>query len=118
MIQVERESAELRADEIESRVNSGSMDGLNVTLRPRSTIPTSVTALSLASASPPVSGRSTPKMASRSTAHELGVMTLVSNHSTTHAIKSLLHTITGQYVRFPFFFFFTKRFVKNKITLL
>ncbi|TST85796.1 Liprin-alpha-2 [Bagarius yarrelli] len=76
MIQVERESAELRADEIESRVNSGSMDGLNVTLRPRSTIPTSVTALSLASSSPPVSGRSTPKMASRSTAHELGVMTL------------------------------------------
>ncbi|KAK3536844.1 hypothetical protein QTP86_027040, partial [Hemibagrus guttatus] len=76
MIQVERESAELRADEIESRVNSGSMDGLNVTLRPRSTIPTSVTALSLTSSSPPVSGRSTPKMASRSTAHELGVMTL------------------------------------------
>uniref|UniRef100_A0A8B9K2H8 PTPRF interacting protein alpha 4 n=1 Tax=Astyanax mexicanus TaxID=7994 RepID=A0A8B9K2H8_ASTMX len=76
MIQVERESAELRADEIESRVNSGSMDGLNVTLRPRSTIPTSVTALSLASSSPPVSGRSTPKMASRSAAHELGIMTL------------------------------------------
>lgn len=80
MIQVERESAELRADEIESRVNSGSIDGLNVTLRPRSTIPTSVTALSLTSSSPPVSGRSTPKMASRSTAHELGVMTLV-NHA-------------------------------------
>ncbi|XP_022538434.1 liprin-alpha-4 isoform X9 [Astyanax mexicanus] len=79
MIQVERESAELRADEIESRVNSGSMDGLNVTLRPRSTIPTSVTALSLASSSPPVSGRSTPKMASRSAAHELGIMTLPSD---------------------------------------
>ncbi|XP_060766142.1 liprin-alpha-4 [Neoarius graeffei] len=79
MIQVERESAELRADEIENRVNSGSMDGLNVTLRPRSTIPTSVTALSLASSSPPISGRSTPKMASRSTAHELGVMTLPSD---------------------------------------
>ncbi|XP_062842575.1 liprin-alpha-4 isoform X3 [Trichomycterus rosablanca] len=79
MIQVERESAELRADEIESRVNSGSIDGLNVTLRPRSTIPTSVTALSLTSSSPPVSGRSTPKMASRSTAHELGVMTLPSD---------------------------------------
>ncbi|XP_073771468.1 liprin-alpha-4 isoform X34 [Danio rerio] len=77
MIQVERESAELRADEIESRVNSGSMDGLNVTLRPRSSIPTSVTALSLASSSPPVSGRSTPKLTSGSTAHELGIMTLV-----------------------------------------
>lgn len=76
MIQVERETAELRADEIESRVNSGSMDGLNVTLRPRSTIPTSVTALSLASSSPPVSGRSTPKMTSGSMAHELGIMTL------------------------------------------
>ncbi|KAJ8258289.1 hypothetical protein COCON_G00173010 [Conger conger] len=34
MIQVEKESAELRADEIESRVTSGSMDALNVTLRP------------------------------------------------------------------------------------
>uniref|UniRef100_A0A672RSK1 Liprin-alpha-2-like n=1 Tax=Sinocyclocheilus grahami TaxID=75366 RepID=A0A672RSK1_SINGR len=77
MIQVERESAELRADEIESRVNSGSMDGLNVTLRPRSSIPTSVTALSLASSSPPVSGRSTPKLTSGSAAHELGIMTLV-----------------------------------------
>ncbi|CAB1314932.1 unnamed protein product, partial [Coregonus sp. 'balchen'] len=50
MIQVERESADLRADEIESRVNSGSMDGLNVTLRPR-TMPTSATAQSLASSS-------------------------------------------------------------------
>uniref|UniRef100_A0A4W5JZA0 PTPRF interacting protein alpha 4 n=1 Tax=Hucho hucho TaxID=62062 RepID=A0A4W5JZA0_9TELE len=61
MIQVERESADLRADEIESRVNSGSMDGLNVTLRPR-TMPTSATAQSLASSSsPPTSGRSTPK---------------------------------------------------------
>ncbi|KAG5275200.1 hypothetical protein AALO_G00144700 [Alosa alosa] len=80
MIQVEKESAELRADEIESRVNSGSMDGLNVTLRPRPSMPTSVTALSLASScSPPVSGRSTPKMASRSAAHELGIMTLPSD---------------------------------------
>ncbi|XP_016134279.1 liprin-alpha-2-like [Sinocyclocheilus grahami] len=79
MIQVERESAELRADEIESRVNSGSMDGLNVTLRPRSSIPTSVTALSLASSSPPVSGRSTPKLTSGSAAHELGIMTLPSD---------------------------------------
>ncbi|XP_057218123.1 liprin-alpha-4 [Triplophysa rosa] len=79
MIQVERENAELRADELESRVNSGSMDGLNVTLRPRSSIPTSVTALSLASSSPPVSGRSTPKMTSGSAAHELGIMTLPSD---------------------------------------
>uniref|UniRef100_A0A669DR14 PTPRF interacting protein alpha 4 n=1 Tax=Oreochromis niloticus TaxID=8128 RepID=A0A669DR14_ORENI len=61
MIQVERESADLRSDEIESRVNSGSMDGLNVTLRPRA-LPTSATAQSLASSSsPPTSGHSTPK---------------------------------------------------------
>uniref|UniRef100_A0A674PKT0 PTPRF interacting protein alpha 4 n=1 Tax=Takifugu rubripes TaxID=31033 RepID=A0A674PKT0_TAKRU len=61
MIQVERESADLRSDEIESRVNSGSMDGLNVTLRPRA-LPTSATAQSLASScSPPNSGHSTPK---------------------------------------------------------
>ncbi|XP_036386938.1 liprin-alpha-4 isoform X2 [Megalops cyprinoides] len=79
MIQVEKESAELRADEIESRVTSGSMDALNVTLRPRSSIPTSVTALSLASSSPPVSGRSTPKLSARSAAHELGIMTLPSD---------------------------------------
>ncbi|KAL4622423.1 liprin-alpha-4 [Arapaima gigas] len=79
MIQVEKESAELRADEIESRVTSASMDGLNVTLRPRPSIPTSVTALSLASSSPPVSGRSTPKLSARTAAHELGIMTLPSD---------------------------------------
>lgn len=77
MIQVERESADLRADEIESRVNSGSMDGLNVTLRPRA-LPTSATAQSLASScSPPNSGHSTPKHHSRNTSHHLGIMTLV-----------------------------------------
>ncbi|MBN3323100.1 LIPA2 protein, partial [Atractosteus spatula] len=70
MIQEEKESAELRAEEIESRVTSSSMDGLNMPpLRPRSSIPTSVTALSLASSSPPVSGRSTPKLSSRTAAH-------------------------------------------------
>uniref|UniRef100_A0A673WVC5 PTPRF interacting protein alpha 4 n=1 Tax=Salmo trutta TaxID=8032 RepID=A0A673WVC5_SALTR len=76
MIQVERESADLRADEIESRVNSGSMDGLNVTLRPR-TMPTSATAQSLASSSsPPTSGRSTPKHNTHNASHQLGIMTL------------------------------------------
>ncbi|XP_069046408.1 liprin-alpha-4 isoform X2 [Lepisosteus oculatus] len=80
MIQEEKESAELRAEEIESRVTSSSMDGLNMPpLRPRSSIPTSVTALSLASSSPPVSGRSTPKLSSRTAAHELGIMTLPSD---------------------------------------
>uniref|UniRef100_A0A8C9Y7F7 PTPRF interacting protein alpha 4 n=1 Tax=Sander lucioperca TaxID=283035 RepID=A0A8C9Y7F7_SANLU len=76
MIQVERESADLRSDEIESRVNSGSMDGLNVTLRPRA-LPTSATAQSLASStSPPNSGHSTPKHHSRNASHHLGIMTL------------------------------------------
>lgn len=78
MIQVERESADLRADELESRVNSGSMDGLNVTLRPRA-LPTSATAQSLASSSsPPTSGHSTPKHHGRNPSHHLGIMTLVS----------------------------------------
>uniref|UniRef100_A0A3P9N5T1 PTPRF interacting protein alpha 4 n=1 Tax=Poecilia reticulata TaxID=8081 RepID=A0A3P9N5T1_POERE len=79
MIQVERESAELRSEEIESRVNSGSMDGLNVTLRPRA-LPTSATAQSLASSSsPPTSGHSTPKHHGRNTSHHLGIMTLPSD---------------------------------------
>ncbi|XP_062324434.1 liprin-alpha-4 isoform X3 [Osmerus eperlanus] len=79
MIQVERESADLRSDEIESRVNSGSMDGLNVTLRPRA-LPTSATAQSLASStSPPNSGRSTPKHHARNASHQLGIMTLPSD---------------------------------------
>uniref|UniRef100_A0A7N6AZU0 SAM domain-containing protein n=1 Tax=Anabas testudineus TaxID=64144 RepID=A0A7N6AZU0_ANATE len=79
MIQVERESTDLRSDEIESRVNSGSMDGLNVTLRPRA-LPTSATAQSLASStSPPTSGHSTPKHHSRNTSHHLGIMTLPSD---------------------------------------
>ncbi|TNN50304.1 Liprin-alpha-4 [Liparis tanakae] len=79
MIQVERESADLRSDEIESRVNSGSMDGLNVTLRPRA-LPNSATAQSLASSSsPPTSGHSTPKHHSRNASHHLGIMTLPSD---------------------------------------
>nr|XP_005987665.1 PREDICTED: liprin-alpha-4 isoform X3 [Latimeria chalumnae] len=80
MIQEEKESTELRAEEIENRVTSGSMDGLNLPqLRKRTSIPTSLTALSLASSSPPMSGRSTPKLSSRSAAHDLdrmGIMTL------------------------------------------
>uniref|UniRef100_A0A3P9MBK9 PTPRF interacting protein alpha 4 n=1 Tax=Oryzias latipes TaxID=8090 RepID=A0A3P9MBK9_ORYLA len=79
MIQVERESADLRSGDIESRVNSGSMDGLNVTLRPRA-LPTSATAQSLASSSsPPNSGHSTPKYHGRNASHHLGIMTLPSD---------------------------------------
>ncbi|KAB0389460.1 hypothetical protein E2I00_011887 [Balaenoptera physalus] len=80
MIQEEKESTELRAEEIETRVTSGSMEALNLTqLHKRGSIPTSLTALSLASASPPFSGRSTPKLTSRSATQDLdrmGVMTL------------------------------------------
>uniref|UniRef100_A0A8D1C5G4 PTPRF interacting protein alpha 4 n=1 Tax=Sus scrofa TaxID=9823 RepID=A0A8D1C5G4_PIG len=83
MIQEEKESTELRAEEIETRVTSGSMEALNLTqLCKRGSIPTSLTALSLASASPPLSGRSTPKLTSRSAAQDLdrmGVMTLPSD---------------------------------------
>ncbi|KAM9107141.1 liprin-alpha-4 isoform 10-T10 [Megaptera novaeangliae] len=83
MIQEEKESTELRAEEIETRVTSGSMEALNLTqLRKRGSIPTSLTALSLASASPPFSGRSTPKLTSRSATQDLdrmGVMTLPSD---------------------------------------
>ncbi|XP_036765488.1 liprin-alpha-4 isoform X8 [Manis pentadactyla] len=83
MIQEEKESTELRAEELETRVTSGSMEALNLAqLRKRGSIPTSLTALSLASASPPLSGRSTPKLTSRSAAQDLdrmGVMTLPSD---------------------------------------
>ncbi|XP_069628051.1 liprin-alpha-4 isoform X5 [Haliaeetus albicilla] len=83
MIQEEKESTELRAEELETRVTSGSMEGLNLTqLCKRASIPTSLTALSLASSSPPLSGRSTPKLSSRSAAQDLdrmGIMTLPSD---------------------------------------
>uniref|UniRef100_A0A8C6SBQ2 PTPRF interacting protein alpha 4 n=1 Tax=Neogobius melanostomus TaxID=47308 RepID=A0A8C6SBQ2_9GOBI len=77
MIQVERESA--ASEGMDSRVNSSSMDGLNVTLRPRA-LPTSATAQSLASStSPPTSGHSTPKHHQRNAGHHLGIMTLPSD---------------------------------------
>ncbi|XP_059944458.1 liprin-alpha-4 isoform X8 [Mesoplodon densirostris] len=83
MIQEEKESTELRAEEIETRVTGGSTEALNLTqLRKRASIPTSLTALSLASASPPFSGRSTPKLTSRGATQDLdrmGVMTLPSD---------------------------------------
>ncbi|XP_016067088.1 PREDICTED: liprin-alpha-4 isoform X2 [Miniopterus natalensis] len=83
MIQEEKESTELRAEEIETRVTSGSMEALNLTQpHRRGPIPTSLTALSLASTSPAFSGRSTLKFTSRSAAQDLdrmGVMTLPSD---------------------------------------
>ncbi|RXM27192.1 Liprin-alpha-2, partial [Acipenser ruthenus] len=82
LIQEEKESTELRAEEIESRVASVSLEGLNLArVHPETSITGSVTASSLASSSPP-SGHSTPKLTPRSPAREkdrMGVMTLPSD---------------------------------------
>uniref|UniRef100_A0A8B9LBI2 PTPRF interacting protein alpha 2 n=1 Tax=Astyanax mexicanus TaxID=7994 RepID=A0A8B9LBI2_ASTMX len=81
LIQEEKESTELRAEEIENRVASVSLEGLNLARahHPAASITASATASSLASSSPP-SGHSTPKLTPRSPARDMermGVMTLV-----------------------------------------
>ncbi|KAK3517962.1 hypothetical protein QTP70_028493 [Hemibagrus guttatus] len=76
LIQEEKECTEQRAEEIEHRVASVSLEGLNLA---RSLITASATASSLASSSPP-SGHSSPKHTPRSPARDMermGVMTLV-----------------------------------------
>ncbi|CAL8318644.1 unnamed protein product [Lota lota] len=86
LIQEEKESTELRAEEIENRVASVSLEGLNLARMHHhhhggACITASATASSLASSSPP-SGRSTPKLDHRSPAHDMermGVMTLPSD---------------------------------------
>lgn len=82
LIQEEKESTELRAEEIENRVGSVSLEGLNLArMHPGRSITGSVTASSLASSSPPISGHSTPKFRARSPARDMdrmGIMTLVS----------------------------------------
>ncbi|XP_036866547.1 liprin-alpha-2 isoform X13 [Manis javanica] len=82
LIQEEKESTELRAEEIENRVASVSLEGLNLArVHPGTSITASVTASSLASSSPP-SGHSTPKLTPRSPARDMdrmGVMTLPSD---------------------------------------
>uniref|UniRef100_A0A8C6DVR1 PTPRF interacting protein alpha 2 n=1 Tax=Moschus moschiferus TaxID=68415 RepID=A0A8C6DVR1_MOSMO len=82
LIQEEKESTELRAEEIENRVASVSLEGLNLArVHPGASITASATASSLASSSPP-SGHSTPKLTPRSPAREMdrmGVMTLPSD---------------------------------------
>ncbi|XP_063083755.1 liprin-alpha-1 isoform X2 [Cavia porcellus] len=80
LIQEEKENTEQRAEEIESRVGSGSLDNLG-RFRSMSSIPP-YPASSLAGSSPPGSGRSTPRMVPHSPAREvdrLGVMTLPSD---------------------------------------
>lgn len=86
LIQEEKESTELRAEEIESRVASVSLEGLNLARMHHhhhhhhgTSITASATASSLASSSPP-SGHSTPKLDPRSPSRDMermGVMTLV-----------------------------------------
>uniref|UniRef100_A0A672RD25 Liprin-alpha-2-like n=1 Tax=Sinocyclocheilus grahami TaxID=75366 RepID=A0A672RD25_SINGR len=81
LIQEEKESTELRAEEIENRVASVSLEGLNLARvhHPGASITASATASSLTSSSPP-SGHSTPKLTPRSPARDMermGVMTLV-----------------------------------------
>ncbi|XP_067850245.1 liprin-alpha-1-like isoform X3 [Heptranchias perlo] len=81
LIQEEKESTQQRAEEIESKVGSGSLDGLNLCRYRGGTLPASFTGSSLASSSPPGSGHSTPRRTPRNPAHEidrLGVMTLIS----------------------------------------
>ncbi|XP_062051667.1 liprin-alpha-1 isoform X2 [Lepus europaeus] len=78
LIQEEKENTEQRAEEIESRVGSGSLDSLG-RFRSMSSIPP-YPASSLAGSSPPGSGRSTPRRVPHSPAREvdrLGVMTLL-----------------------------------------
>lgn len=69
LIQEEKESTELRAEEIESRVSSVALDGppmpptsLGRDSTGRGFIPPSLTSSTLASPSPPSSGHSTPRL--------------------------------------------------------
>lgn len=78
MIQEEKESTTIRAEEIECRVGSG--DSLGGHFRSMSSIPPSLYAGSSLGGSPPGSGHSTPRRIPRSPNRELdrmGVMTLV-----------------------------------------
>ncbi|XP_064513213.1 liprin-alpha-1 isoform X8 [Pseudopipra pipra] len=81
LIQEEKENTEQRAEEIESRVGSGSLDA-HGRFRSMSSIPPSYASCSLAGSSPPGSGRSTPRRIPHSPAREvdrLGIMTLPSD---------------------------------------
>ncbi|XP_078540421.1 liprin-alpha-1 isoform X20 [Lissotriton helveticus] len=76
LIQEEKETTEQRAEEIENRVGSGSLDNLG-RFRSMSSLPPSYS-----SSSPPGSGRTTPRRIPHSPAREvdrLGVMTLPSD---------------------------------------
>ncbi|NXB40213.1 LIPA1 protein, partial [Eulacestoma nigropectus] len=81
LIQEEKENTEQRAEEIESRVGSGSLDA-HGRFRSMGSIPPSYAGGALAGSSPPGSGRSTPRRVPHSPAREvdrLGIMTLPSD---------------------------------------
>ncbi|NWW51573.1 LIPA1 protein, partial [Pedionomus torquatus] len=81
LIQEEKENTEQRAEEIESRVGSGTLDA-HGRFRSMSSIPPPYASGSLAGSSPPGSGRSTPRRIPHSPAREvdrLGIMTLPSD---------------------------------------
>lgn len=97
MIQEEKESTAMRAEEIESRVGSG--DSLGGRFRSMSSLPPSLLAPGHAGSSPPGSGHSTPRRAPRSPNREvdrMGVMTLVSA-----AAFPTSHSLTPSRVRCP-----------------
>ncbi|XP_024911564.1 liprin-alpha-1 [Cynoglossus semilaevis] len=80
MIQEEKESAAIRAEEIECRVGSG--DSLGGRFRSMGSLPPSICAGSSLGGSPPGSGQSTPRRIPRSPNREMdrmGVMTLPSD---------------------------------------
>uniref|UniRef100_H9H7F6 PTPRF interacting protein alpha 1 n=1 Tax=Monodelphis domestica TaxID=13616 RepID=H9H7F6_MONDO len=80
LIQEEKENTEQRAEEIESRVGSGSLDNLG-RFRSLSSLPPHPSSC-LSGSSPPGSGRSTPRRHPHSPAREvdrLGIMTLPSD---------------------------------------
>uniref|UniRef100_A0A4W4GZ52 SAM domain-containing protein n=1 Tax=Electrophorus electricus TaxID=8005 RepID=A0A4W4GZ52_ELEEL len=96
MIQEEKESTALRAEEIESRVGSG--DSLTTRFRSMGSIPPSFPGSSHSGSSPPGSGHSTPRRAPRSPSREvdrMGVMTLVSAPQPSRCIPAALQDGQG-----------------------
>ncbi|MBN3285459.1 LIPA1 protein, partial [Polyodon spathula] len=67
----EKETTVQRAEEIENRVGSGSLENLCSKFRSMNSIPPSFTGSSLAGSSPPGSGHSTPRRVPRSPAREV-----------------------------------------------
>uniref|UniRef100_A0A452IQW7 SAM domain-containing protein n=1 Tax=Gopherus agassizii TaxID=38772 RepID=A0A452IQW7_9SAUR len=107
LIQEEKENTEQRAEEIESRVGSGSLDN-NGRFRSMNSIPLPFIGGTLAGSSPPGSGRSTPRRILHSPAREvdrLGIMTLTSPPSSPRSLyldrvhKGALHTLSHEDIR-------------------